>query len=213
MIKQFSLFIFSAMLVFFSTTSMAADEAPQQVVQSTVDVLLKDLQANKAKYKTNPEAFHQALHNILSPVVDVDGIARSVMTIKYTRLATPKQMETFKTNFEKGLMQFYGNALLEYENQGIKVLRTTPTDDPARVSVAMEIKGNNNTVYPVSYTMVNLNNKWVIRNVIVNGLNIGKLFRDQFANEMKNQNNNLDVVINDWSNAVKRAKETSEAAK
>lgn len=212
MIKKYSHFIFSVLLVCFSTLTIAAEElSPQQVVQNTVDVLLKDLQVNKAKYKTNPAAFHEALHNILSPVVDVDGIARSVMTIKYARRATPEQMETFKINFEKGLMQFYGNALLEYENQGIRVLRTTPTDNPDRVSVAMEIKGNNNTIYPVSYTMVKLEGKWVIRNVIVNGLNIGKLFRDQFASEMKSNNDNLNTVINNWADAVKRAKDSSES--
>lgn len=140
----------------------------------------------------------------------MDGVARSVMTVKYSRRATPQQMETFKTNFEKGLMQFYGNALLEYENQGIKVLRTTPTDSPDRVSVAMELRGNNNTIYPVSYTMVKLDGKWVIRNVVVNGLNIGKLFRDQFASEMRNNNDNLDYVINNWADAVKRAQESAD---
>lgn len=209
MIKKYSHFIFSCALAIFSTVVLA-EQTPQQVVQSTVDVLLKDLNANRVTYKKDPTAFHKSLHGILVPVVDVDGVARSVMTVKYSRRATPQQMETFKNNFEQGLMQFYGNALLEYENQGIKVLRSTPTDSPDRVSVAMEIKGNNNTVYPVSYTMVKLNDKWVIRNVIVNGLNIGKLFRDQFASEMRNNNDDLDYVITHWADAVKRAKESSD---
>nr|WP_236254044.1 ABC transporter substrate-binding protein [Entomomonas asaccharolytica] len=210
MIKKYSHLVFTCLLAIFATSVVAAEQTPQQVVQSTVDVLLKDLNANRAKYKRDPATFHASLHSILTPVVDVDGIARTVMTVKYARRATPQQMETFKANFEKGLMQFYGNALLEYENQGIKVLRTTPTDDPNRVSVAMELRGNNNTIYPVSYTMVKLDGKWVIRNVIVNGLNIGKLFRDQFASEMRNNNDNLDYVINNWADAVKRAQESSD---
>lgn len=210
MLKRFSYFFFTLLLAAFSSLALA-EQTPQQVVQNTVDVLLKDLNANRAEYKRNPAAFHRALHNILHPVVDVDGIARSVMTVRYARQATPQQMETFKTNFENGVMKFYGNALLEYENQGIRVLRTTPTSDPNRASVAMEVQGNNNTIYPVSYTMVKLNGQWKVRNVIVNGLNIGKLFRDQFASEMRNNNNNLDYVINNWADAVERAKQSSEA--
>lgn len=209
--KKFTCFAFSLILMCFSALTLAQEVSPQQVVQTTIDTLLKDLKANKATYIKNPEAFHEFLHDTLTPVVDVDGIARSVMTVKYSRRATAAQMETFKTNFEAGLMQFYGNALLEYENQGIKVLRTTPTDSPDRVSVAMEIKGDKNTVYPVSYTMVKLNGKWVIRNVIVNGLNVGKLFRDQFASEMKSNSDNLQVVIDNWADAVKRAQATADS--
>lgn len=210
MVRKYS-FVVSLLIAFFTVSVQAQEQTAQQVVQATVDSLLKDLKANKASYKKDPEAFHTALTRILTPVVDVDGIARSVMTVKYSRRASPAQMETFKANFEKGLMQFYGNALLEYEGQGIKVLRTTPTESPDRVSVAMEIKGSNNEVYPVSYTMVKLNGKWMLRNVVVNGLNVGKLFRDQFAAEMKSNRDDLGKVIDNWADAVKKAQAAAES--
>lgn len=210
-LKKYSQFVFVLLFALFSTMTLAAEQTAQQVVQSTVDTLLKDLNTNRAKYAKDPEAFHKALHNLLTPVVDVDGIARSVMTIKYTRRATPEQMATFETNFEQGLMKFYGNALLDYEGKGIKVLKTIPTESPDRVSVQTEVKGNDNTIYPVSYTMVKLNGQWKVRNVIVNGLNVGKLFRDQFASEMRNNKDDLNYVINDWADAVERAQEQADA--
>ncbi|AZS52142.1 toluene tolerance protein [Entomomonas moraniae] len=210
-IKKYSQFVFVLLFAVFSTLTLAAEQTAQQVVQATVDTLLKDLNTNRAKYAKDPEAFHKALHTLLTPVVDVDGIARSVMTIKYARRATPEQMETFKANFEQGLMQFYGNALLDYEGKGMKVLKTIPSDSPDRVSVQTEVKGNDNTIYPVSYTMIKLNGKWMVRNVVVNGLNVGKLFRDQFASEMRNNKDDLNYVINDWADAVERAQEQADS--
>lgn len=61
--------------------------------------------------------------------------------------------------------------------------------------------------------MVNINGSWRVRNVIINGINIGKLFRDQFAQSMQANGNNLDKVIDSWANTVARAKNSPEAQK
>ena len=154
-----------------------AVQTPHEVVQSTTNELLGDLKANKEQYKSNPNAFYDSLNRILGPVVDADGISRSIMTVKYSRKATPEQMQRFQENFKRSLMQFYGNALLEYNNQGITV-DPAKADDGKRASVGMKVTGNNGAVYPVQYTLENIGGEWKVRNVIVNGINIGKLFRD-----------------------------------
>jgi phospholipid transport system substrate-binding protein len=52
--------------------------------------LLADLKANKEKYKPT-RGFYAALNNIVGPVVDADGISKSIMTVKYSRKATPSR--------------------------------------------------------------------------------------------------------------------------
>ncbi|MCY1441254.1 hopanoid biosynthesis associated membrane protein HpnM [compost metagenome] len=116
-------------------------------------------------------------------------------------------MQRFQENFKRSLMQFYGNALLEYNNQGITV-GAEKKDGPDRASVDMTVRGNSGTIYPVQYTLTNLNGEWKVRNVIVNGINIGKLFRDQFADAMQRNGNDLDKTINGWAGEVAKAKET-----
>jgi phospholipid transport system substrate-binding protein len=145
----------------------------------------------------------------VGPVVDAEGISKSIMTVKYSRKATPAQMQAFQENFKKGLFQFYGNALLEYNNQGITV---DPAKDESgdRTSVGMTVKGNNGAVYPVQYTLEKINGEWKLRNVIINGINIGKLFRDQFADAMQRNGNDLDKTINGWAGEVAKAKAATE---
>ena len=188
--------------------AVAAPTSAHELVQDTTNRLLADLAANREKYKQDPQDFYQALNSIVGPVVDAEGISKSIMTVKYSRKATPEQMKTFEENFKKGLFQFYGNALLEYNNQGITV---DPAKDESgeRTSVGMTVKGSNGAIYPVSYTLEKVGGEWKLRNVIINGINIGKLFRDQFADAMQRNGNDLDKTINGWAGEVAKAKETA----
>jgi len=201
------------LLVLLATLPLLANAAPGQsahdLVQDTTNRMLADLAANKQKYKQDPQDFYTALNTIVGPVVDAEGISKSIMTVKYSRKATPAQMQTFQENFKRGLFQFYGNALLEYNNQGITV--DAPKDESGdRTSVGMTVKGNNGAIYPVQYTLEKINGEWKLRNVIINGINIGKLFRDQFADAMQRNGNDLDKTINGWAGEVAKAKQTAE---
>ncbi|HUE92822.1 ABC transporter substrate-binding protein [Pseudomonas sp.] len=187
--------------------SVLAAPAAHEVVQQTTTKLLADLKDNKEQYRTDPAAFYDALNSILGPVVDVEGISRGVMTVRFSRQASPEQMLRFEENFKRSLMQFYGNALLEYNNQDIRVLPVSGKQDPQRTAVNMEIKDGNGAVYPLSYTMVSQDGTWKMRNVIINGINVGKLFRDQFAQSMQNNGNDLDKVIDTWSDTVAKARQ------
>lgn len=202
----------NGLLVLLAALPLMATAAPsaRDVVQKTTDELLTELKSNKQQYRSDPQSFYDALNRILGPVVDAEGISRSIMTVKYSRNASPEQMTRFQDNFKRSLFQFYGNALLEYDNQEIRVLPAKQSD-PERATVGMEVKDSKGTVYPVSYTMVYLNDQWMLRNVIINGINIGKLFRDQFADSMQRNGNDLDKTINGWAEVVAKAKESDEA--
>lgn len=192
--------------------SALAMPAAQQVVQQTTDTLLADLKANKVQYKADPAAFYASLERILGPVVDVQGIARGVMTVRYSRRASAEQLQRFEEEFKRSLMQFYGNALLEYDNQDIRVLPVANAQDAQRSTVNMEIRDARGTVYPLSYTMVRLDEGWKLRNMVINGINVGKLFRDQFAQSMQSNRNDLDKTIAGWAELVARSRQGEQAA-
>ena len=206
-------FFRQSLLVLLAALPLAATAAntAHDVVQETSSHLLADLTANKAKYRQDPAAFYQALNSILGPVVDAEGISRSIMTVKYSSKATPAQIKRIEENFKRSLMQFYGNALLAYNNQDIRVLPATGKADAERATVNMEVRDEKGTVYPVAYTMVNKDGAWLLRNVVINGINVGKLFRDQFAQAMQQNRNDLDKTIDGWSEIVAKAKEETES--
>lgn len=189
-----------------------AISSPNEVIQNTTTQLLDNLKANKERYRQDSSSFYTFLDGLLGPVVDADGISRSIMTVKHSKGATPEQMKRFEENFKRSLFQFYGNALLEYNNQEIRVLPPSGPQEPDRASVKMEVVGKHGEVYPVEYTMVK-QDQWRVRNVIINGINIGKLFRDQFDEAMNRNGGDLDKTINGWGDVVAKAKDTAQTQK
>lgn len=187
-----------------------AAATPQQVVQATTDKVLGELNSKREQFKQDPEAFYQALNGILDPVVDFDGFSRGVMTVRYSRQASPAQMQAFQESFKRSLVKFYGSALLEYDNQEIRMLPPVAAREPGRATVNMEVVGRTGAIYPVTYTLEQKGEAWKVRNVIINGINIGKLFRDQFAESMRSNGNDLDKVIATWGDAVARAQESTD---
>lgn len=198
-------------VLLFTGVSLAATDA-RTVVEQTTQNLLADLKTNKEQYRSDPAAFYDAMDAILGEVVDADGISRSVMTVRYSRRASPEQMQRFQENFKRSLMQFYGNALLEYDNQGIRVLPGSTAQGANRSEVRMEVTDQKGVIYPVSYTMVQINNQWRMRNVIINGINLGKLFRDQFSEAMQRNGQDLDRVIDGWVETVAKTRAAQEDA-
>ena len=79
----------NSLLALLATMPLLAIAAPSahEVVQQTTETLLADLKANKEQYRSNPNAFYDSLNEILGPVVDVEGIARGVMTVRFSRQA------------------------------------------------------------------------------------------------------------------------------
>ncbi|KAA0692478.1 ABC transporter substrate-binding protein [Halopseudomonas laoshanensis] len=205
-----NLFLTLALSIPFAASANTA--SPQEVVEDTSTRVMTVLDANRETYKQDTDAFVEGLNEVLEPVVDFQGIARSVMTVRYSREATDEQMQRFIDTFKRSMVEFYGNALLDFDSGQIKVLESDGRgqQSPDRTSVDMEIRSSSGNVYPVTYTMVNVDGQWKVRNVIVEGINIGLLFRDQFAQAMQTNRNDLDAVINGWGNVVAKSVEQVE---
>ena len=79
------------LLVLLAALPLMANAAgsAHDLVQDTTNKMLADLTANKEQYKQDPSKFYNALNTIVGPVVDAEGISRSIMTVKYSRKATP----------------------------------------------------------------------------------------------------------------------------
>jgi len=200
---------FVALTLLLPTLALAS-ATPQQVVEDTSRKVMEVLDANRETYRNDVEAFTVGLNDVLEPVVDFDGIARSVMTVRYSRGASDAQMQRFIETFKRSMVQFYGNALLDFQSGEITVLPANNREPrPDRASVDMQVKANDGQVYTATYTMSDINGQWKVRNVIVEGINIGLLFRDQFAQAMKTHNNNLDAVIDNWGSVVAKSREVA----
>ncbi|MBV1906758.1 MAG: ABC transporter substrate-binding protein [Pseudomonadales bacterium] len=195
-------------LMLLATTANALavaeiQKTPYETVELASDQLLALIKQTIAQEPTDEEIFYSAVTEVLDPFIDFNAIARSVMAVHYKR-ATDEHRAAFTASFKTGLVRTYSKALLKFGSGGVKVLApTTAPRNPKRPTVKMEIRSDAGKIYPVSYSMgLSDDGNWKMRNVIVNGLNIGLTFRSQFSASMKQHRNDLDAVIAGWSALV-----------
>lgn len=176
-----------------------AQQTPEEMIRSSITELMGQLHGRKEYFSSHPEELKKVVDESLSDVADFRYIGASVMG-RYFNNATPEQRSRFVDAFKQTLLNTYAKGLVTFDYREIRVLDNQTTgryEDQS--SVAMEIVGIDGTVYPVSYTMRMDGGQWKVVNVIVNGINLGLTFRNQFDESMRHYNRDYDAVINNWS--------------
>ncbi|MCL6415237.1 ABC transporter substrate-binding protein [Aestuariirhabdus sp. Z084] len=196
--------IFVMLMMLALSGPAQAEIGPEQVVRETTDRMMGMLKDQRELYNSDPEALYKALDELLSPVIAFDAIAKSVVSVKYNRDASPEQMQNFEVVFKRSLVEFYGKAISQFDDSEFNIDIVVKPVDPKkmkkrRVPVEMDVTTANGTLIPLTYTMFKAKDgTWKLRNVIVNGINIGKLFRTQFDQAMQDNGKDLQYVIDNW---------------
>ena len=177
-------------------------QTPHQLVESVTNQLLQTIETHRDTFDDDPEQFFSALDTLLRDVVDFDWIAYKVMG-SYGKKATAEQRSRFANAFRCELIETYGRGLVAYGEQNIVVL--PPKEDingQRKVKVVQEIHGSDG-VFPLVYSMgLTKEGKWKVTNVVINGINLGKTFRNQFVQRAKKFGGDIDQVISNWSSSA-----------
>jgi phospholipid transport system substrate-binding protein len=164
---------------------------PQQVVQSTADVLQRELQ--KDEYKRD---FVKATHFVdqtIEPSVDFERVSALALG-KNWKTATPAQKERFTKEFRTLLVRTYTTAFTEYANWKIRYLPMRADGDSNKVLVKTEILQEGAQPSTVDYRMTNSGGKWKVYDVLIEGISLLQNYRTEFGQEIT-QTGSLDSVI------------------
>ncbi|TDR53812.1 phospholipid transport system substrate-binding protein [Halomonas ventosae] len=175
------------------------DQRPEQMIRTSIDELMTRIEGREAYFADNLDELEAIVDDSLEGVADFRYIGASVMG-RYFGNATPQQRSRFVETFRKTLIDTYAKGLVTFDYREIRVLdnqQASRYEDQA--SVAMEVVANDGTVYPVSYSLRLDDGQWKVVNVIVNGINLGLTFRNQFDQAMRDHNRDYDAVIDDWA--------------
>jgi phospholipid transport system substrate-binding protein len=165
---------------------------PTQLVQDVASSILKDLEVNRDAYRKNPAKVRELADKYLLPYFDTQYSAQLVLG-KYWRTATPEQRTRFIDAFKDSMLQNYGNALVEFTANRLKVLpgRVDPGSDLATVSTV--ITRDNGTTIPVLYVLHKTPDGWKAWDVKIEGISYVKSFRDDIGAQIDQKG--MDSVI------------------
>lgn len=208
----------SVPVVYAAALSDEASESvqmtPHEVIRGTSKSLVTLIDEARGYVDEDPARYHAEVQKLLDPVVDFRSFSRLVMASHYKR-ASVDQRKRFAGTFKNSLVKTYASALMQFSNEEIKVLDPTRAPrDPRRPTVNMEITTASGAVYPLSYTMgKNKAGDWQMKNIIINGINLGLTFRNQFGSAVKDPNygGDLDKVIDAWGGLVSEVDAVGES--
>jgi phospholipid transport system substrate-binding protein len=165
---------------------------PTQLIQDVASGILKELDANRAAYVNNPNNVRALADKYLLPYFDTRYSAQLVLG-KYWRSATEDQRTRFIKAFQDSMLQNYGNALVNFTANKLKVQpgHLDPAADQASVSTT--INRDNGTTVPVIYVLHKTADGWKAWDVKIEGISYVKSFRDDFAAQIEQKG--LDAVI------------------
>jgi phospholipid transport system substrate-binding protein len=205
-----------AVMLFWASMPANAETAEdlRQYVERNTQQLVNKLNAEKGLYEEDPEGFYASMDEELSDFVDFRRIAARVMG-RYARQTTPEQRDDFVAKFKRSMFDSYAQALVSADDFEIRVKEAVinPQND-GRASVQMEVISASGNRYPVTYSMYRADEgRWMMENIIVEGVNIGLAFRDRFSQEMEQRRGKVQAVIDNWGGAIESLNLEKEADK
>ncbi len=197
---SFKKWIAVAVMTLLAPLSFATNTVvdPYKKIEQVTVELLGIIAAHRDTYPETEGAYFDKLDKLLSAHVDFGFIARNVMG-SYGRSASPEQRAQFSKTFRDGLVETYGRGLISYNDQKIVLLEPRPLEKgQRRVTVKQEIRSADN-VYPLEYSLARKKTgEWMVVNVVINGINLGKTFRNQFIQSAQRSGGDIDKVISGW---------------
>lgn len=195
----------AAMLVFLSFGSQAAADPkpkpadPASVVETLTTQLLDMARSGQDKLKKDPESFYSGIETVLEPMVSFKFIARNVMGDSYWKQANEAQRTQFVTVFKRSLVETYVKGMSQNMDYSIEVLKDQSKVLKNKASIVQKITGpdsTNNVIYTLGQGK---SGQWKVLNLVLDGVNLGKTFRSQFAQGVKDNKGDIQAAINHWA--------------
>ena len=198
---QFSLIFFISLLISFQLKAESAYKSVEKIHLEVISVI-EENRNHHGSYKENPDVFVNSISSAIEPLVDFKRISRNVMG-KHYRSASPEQKIKFSKMFRDSLLETYSKTLAEFENEEILILPEKEGQDKLqRKKIHLKII-TDTKIYPAFYDLyLNNQGEWKLINIVINGVNLGVAFRNQFYSMMEKKENDLDAVITNWKSSI-----------
>ena len=139
------------------------------------------------------------LNFVFEPMVDFRRVGASVMGKKYYLAASTPQRLKFIESFKTSLLDTYSSTLAQWGDQEIVTIFPESYEFARTEDVQQNLITSSN-IYPITYKVrKDKNGNWLIINIIVNGVNLGLTFRNQFQALAEEHNENIDEIIKHWT--------------
>lgn len=194
------------------TAATTTDENAYDVIESTTSKVMSVVEQANGYADDDPERYFTELQTLLDEVVDFGYFSRAVMgpyasRQRYQSLNDEgkaklrEQVNRFTEVMREGLVRTYGKGLLAFGGSRVEIQRPEiPQDLGDKAEIRQLIYSDAPEPYVIEYQMRrDKSGKWWLRNMIVETINLGVIYRNQFQAAARDADGNLDEVIDNWT--------------
>ena len=188
-------------LVFFlliNSLYILSDVDPYIFIDENAQKMVRVLIEDSSLFETDRALYEDKIKEIFEPMIDFRRVAASVMGKKYYLLATKEERAEFVLIFKDSLLDTYAETLAQW---GDSTITTEFPKNKDELSNNVEVKQTLDTgtsKYPISYKLRKSKDGWKIVNIIINGVNLGLTFRNQFQALAVSHNENISDTLRNW---------------
>jgi len=212
---------FAMVLAVFTSLAFAEPKEekllPDALISSVTEGLLSAVEKERENFGENPEPFYQEVESLVLPLMDMRSFARGVMgqygsSKAYRALKTKEEKDAFKARvvrfadvFKVSMVRTYSKGLMTFTGQDISVVPFTEKElaeitASGRAEVRQLVARENDEPYELKYSFArNKGGDWLARNVLVDGINLGRVYQSQFAQAVIDNDGDVDAAIDNWS--------------
>ena len=194
-LKNYFFFFFILNISIFSWS----DEDPYLFIDSNAQKMVQVLTENVDLFESDRELYENKIKEIFEPMIDFRRVAASVMGKKYYLMASKDERAEFVNIFKDSLLDTYAETLAQW---GDSLISTEfPISNVDKQITSIEVRQTLDTgssKYPISYKLRKSNDGWKIVNIIINGVNLGLTFRNQFQALAVSNGEDIETTLKNW---------------
>ncbi len=195
------------------TPSAQSPAGPAEVITDVTQRVMNVVAEANTYFDQDPDRYFAEIDQILAELVDWRGFATAVMGEYYSRgrslaaeeqAALKAQRDRFAVTLREGLIRSYAKGLLAFGGANMEVQGVEASPQSARIaSVTQLVYGEADRVYTIRYQMGQYKDgNWRLRNLIIETINLGEIYRNQFSALARAADDDLDSVIDEWNAAI-----------
>ena len=159
--------------------ALAQTFAGNEIVAGTADELATTIAARRAELEKDHEAISMLVDKLILPRFDMRRGSRAILA-EHWDSASPADRDRFVTAFYEYLVATYGDLLLHFKPETLRVL---PFDgdaahSPARVHTIITL--NDGTEVDVDFVMIGHDADWLVVDIEAEGVSYVRTYRSQF---------------------------------
>ena len=188
---------------FFFILSMSllswSEEDPYVFIDSNAQKMVKVLTKDVDLFESDRQLYENKIKEIFEPMIDFRRVAASVMGKKYYLMASKDERAEFVNIFKDSLLDTYAETLAQW---GDSLISTEFPKSNLNIEIkSVEVRQTLDTgssKYPISYKLRRSDDGWKIVNIIINGVNLGLTFRNQFQALAVSHEENIETTLKNW---------------